>query len=163
MSIARSIQHHLDRVGVHYDLIPHPHSTTSLQSARAARLPPEQVIKAVLTHDGDNYQLCLLPASLRLDMVRLNDYMSGHFDLAQEDDLEVIFEDCEAGAVPALGQVYGFHVIWDESLLDQDDLYMEAGDHQNLIHLTRGAFQELMGLQDHAPMGRPYGAHRSWH
>ncbi len=163
MSIARNVQRHLNKVGIHYDLIPHPHSATSLQSAQAAKLPPEQVIKAVLTQDGDNYQLCLLPASYRLDMARLNDYMHGHFELAPEDDLEVIFDDCETGAVPALGQVYGFHVIWDESLMDQDDLYMEAGDHENLIHLTRGAFMELMGLQDHAAMSRPYGVRRTWH
>jgi len=154
MSIAASVQQHLDRTGVFYDLVPHKHSHSSLESARVASVPAEQVIKAVLTHDGNNYQLCLLPASRHLDMTMLDDYMCGHFELAMEDDLELVFDDCERGAVPALGQVYGFHVVWDDALAEQDDLYMEAGDHRHLIHLTRGAFMELMGRQDHAPMSQ---------
>ena len=104
-----------------------------------------------------------LPAFHRLDLDRLNDHICGHFNLALEDELEFVFSDCEVGAVLALGQVYGFHVIWDESLWDQDDLYMESGDHENLIHLTREAFMELMGLQDHAPVSSPYQFKKALH
>lgn len=155
MTMARSVEQHLNRVGVSYDLVPHPHSQTSKQSARAAHLSPRQVAKAVLTRDGDNYQLCVIPASHRIVFPWLNSYMRGHFRLVSEEELKTLFSDCEVGAVPALGQVYGFPVIWDNSLIDTDDIYIESGDHENLIHVNHAAFMELMGLQNHMTISCP--------
>jgi len=149
MSMAPRIEAHLGRVGINYSVVHHPHSSTSLQSARVAHVPASQVAKAVMTHDGDNYRLCVIPSTHRLVLSWLNKYMDGHFRLATEDELEGLFDDCEVGAVPALGQVYGLPVIWDQSLANMKEIYFESGDHENLIHLDQGAFMELMGLQEH--------------
>ncbi len=149
MSMAPRIEAHLGKVGINYDLVNHPHSSTSLQSARVAHVPAIQVAKAVMTHDGDNYRLCVIPSTHRLLLSRLNKHMGGHFRLASEEELKGLFDDCEVGAVPALGQVYGLPVIWDQSLAHMEDIYFESGDHENLIHLNHGAFMELMGLQEH--------------
>ncbi len=75
--------------------------------------------------------------------------MNGNFTLVSEHRLGEFFGDCEIGAIPALGQIYGLHVIWDEALGDKDDLYIESGDHENLIHVSKGGFMELMGGQEH--------------
>ena len=149
MSISATVHAHLDRKGVLYDVLNHPHSRCSLETARLARVLPEQVAKGVLTHDGENYVLCVIPSNHRLSIPWLNKSMNGDFSLVSEHRLGEFFNDCEVGAVPALGQVYGLHVIWDESLGDKEDLYIESGDHENLIHLSRGSFWELMGGQEH--------------
>ncbi len=155
MSVAPRIQAHLSRVGVPYELIAHPHTQTSLDTAHSAHVPSKQFAKAVMTHDGDNYRLCVIPASNRLVLSWLNKHMRGRFRLVDETELANVFDDCEPGAVPALGQVYGLPVIWDQSLLAMDDIYFESGDHRNLIHLDHGAFMQLMGLQDHAVISCP--------
>lgn len=155
MSVAPRIEAHLSRVGVTYDLIAHPHTTNSIDSARSAHVPSHQLAKAVMTHDGENYRLCVIPASHRLVLNWLNKHMRGRFRLVGETELSEMFDDCEPGAVPALGQVYGLPVIWDQSLLAMDDIYFESGDHRNLIHLDHGAFMQLMGLQDHAMISCP--------
>jgi Ala-tRNA(Pro) deacylase len=155
MAIAPRIEAHLQKVGVYYELIEHPHSATSLQSARSAHIPPNQVAKAVLAHDGEKYRMCVIPANHRLVLEWLNEHMHGHYRLATEDELRVFFDDCEIGAVPALGQVYGMAVIWDDELKDQQDIYLESGDHEHLIHLDHGAFLELMGRQDHMVISSP--------
>ena len=144
MAIAPRIQAHLQKVGINYDLIEHPHSRSSMQSAISARLPPNQVAKAVIAHDGDTYCMCVLPANRRLVLDWLNDHMHGRFRLATEDEIAALFDDCEPGAVPALGQVYGMPVVWDDELNATPDIYLESGDHENLIHLEHGAFLELM-------------------
>lgn len=149
MSISPSVHRHLDRRGVNYDLLTHPHSRCSLESARLAKIPPDQVAKGVLTHDGENYLLCVIPSNHRLSISWLNKCMNGNFKLVSEHRLGEFFDDCEIGAIPALGQVYGLHVIWDEALSDCEDLYIESGDHKNLIHVSRGGFMELMGGQEH--------------
>jgi len=148
MSIAPRIEAHLSRVGVSYNLVHHPETHTSLASSRTARIPSTQMAKAVVTHDGENYRLCVIPASNKLVTRWLDSRMGRQYRLVNEDELKDLFEDCEKGAVPALGQVYGLPVIWDQTLQNMRDIYFESGDHQNLVHVDQGAFMQLMGLQD---------------
>jgi Ala-tRNA(Pro) deacylase len=149
MTVSTSVQHHLDRKGVYYDVLNHPHSRCSLESARLAQVPADQVAKGVLTHDGENYLLCVIPSNHRLSIPWLNKNRNGNFRLVSEHRLGEFFDDCEIGAIPALGQAYGLHVIWDNALADREDLYIESGDHENLIHVTKAGFMELMGGQEH--------------
>ena len=155
MSVSASVQAHLTRKGVIYDLLNHPHSQSSLESARLAEVPAEQVLKGVLTHDDGNYLLCVIPSDHQLSMARVNRAMSGQFELASEERVGEFFNDCDLGAIPALGQVYGLHVIWDDALAEEDDFYIESGDHENLIHVNRGAFMELMGGLEHMSISSP--------
>jgi Ala-tRNA(Pro) deacylase len=155
MSVSASVREHLNRKGVIYNLLNHPHSRCSLESARLAKIPPNQVAKGVLTHDGENYLLCVIPSNHRLSISWLNKSMNGRFKLVSEHRLGEFFDDCELGAIPALGQIYGLHVIWDVALVDTDDLYIESGDHENLIHVSKGGFMELMGGQEHMTISFP--------
>ena len=149
MSVAPHVREHLNHKGVYYELLPHPHSFSSLETARLARVPAGQVAKGVLTHDGDNYLLCVIPSSHRLSLPWLNRSRNSHYSLVSEHRLGEFFDDCEVGAIPALGQVYGLHVLWDKALADCEDLYIESGDHENLIHVSRSGFLELMGGLEH--------------
>ena len=128
MSMAPRIEAHLSKVGVHYDLVRHPYSGTSLSTARLAHIPSSQMAKAIMTHDGENYRLCVIPADHRLVLAWLNQHMGGHYRLVPEQELAALFDDCELGAIPALGQVYGLPVIWDQSLREMQDIYFESGD-----------------------------------
>ncbi|MFT5575990.1 MAG: Ala-tRNA(Pro) deacylase [Bermanella sp.] len=160
MAIAPRIEAHLQKVGVNYTLIEHPHSATSIQSALLAQLSPTQVAKAVIVHDSDKYCMCVLPANRRLVLDWINQRMHGRYRLASEVGVNVLFDDCEPGAIPALGQVYGMPVIWDDELNDVQDIYLESGDHEHLIHLNHGAFLELMGLQTHNIISCMHGRKR---
>lgn len=62
MTMAYSVQQHLSKVGVDYQLLAHPHSHSSLHLAHLAHFPAHQVVKAVLCHDGENDLLCVIPA-----------------------------------------------------------------------------------------------------
>jgi Ala-tRNA(Pro) deacylase len=148
MSMAPSIETHLGRSGIDFNLVPHPHSSNSLQAARLAHIPPKQVAKAVMTHDGDFYRLCLIPSTNRLVLSWLNDHMHGHYHLVMEQELASLFADCDVGAVPALGQVYGFPVIWDSAFSTMDEIFFESGDHETFIKVGKGAFMQLMAGQE---------------
>lgn len=148
MSMAPSIETHLGRSGIDFNLVPHAHSSNSLQTARLAHVAPKQVAKAVMTHDGDTYRLCLIPSTNRLVTSWLDEHMNGHFRLVAEEELADLFADCEAGAVPALGQVYGFPVIWDSAFSSMDEIFFESGDHENLIRVEHAGFMQLMAGQE---------------
>ena len=64
--------------------------------------------------------------------------------LANEHEVEDLFEDCSPGAIPPIGECYGLDVVVDESVVDQPEVYLEAGDHETLVHLRRDQFARLM-------------------
>jgi Ala-tRNA(Pro) deacylase len=51
--------------------------------------------------------------------------------------------------VPALSDAYGLDVIWDDHLKHVRDIYIEAGDHEHLIHLRGDDFRQLMSSLPH--------------
>lgn len=155
MTMARSVREHLTRSGVEYDVLQHTHSDSSRQTATRAHVPASQLAKAVLTRQDDRYLLCVIPADYRLVFSWLNAELGGHYQLASESELAYFFDDCEVGAVPALGQAYGCKVVWDERLADQKEIFLESGDHENLIHVDQCGFLELMGEQEHLTISCP--------
>jgi len=70
--------------------------------------------------------------------------------MANEDQVEALFRDCEPGAVPALGAAYGLKVIVDESLAKEPEVYLEGGDHASLVHLSGVTFVKLLADARHA-------------
>jgi len=62
---------------------------------------------------------------------------------------ERLFGDCAQGAVPALGSAYGLETLVDDSLNDQDEVYIEGGDHESLVCLSGSAFMGLLGPARH--------------
>ncbi len=145
MSIADRVTDYLANEGISYDLVRHPHTYTSLESAHSAHVPDECVAKSVVLEDDEgNYVMAVIPASRKLKIAALNEMLQRKLGLATEDELGAIFEDCELGAVPPLGRIYGMEMIWDQEIGDLSDVYFEGGDHEVLIHVTGAQFKALM-------------------
>jgi Ala-tRNA(Pro) deacylase len=105
--------------------------------------------KAVVLEDESGFVLGILPSNNRLNLDWVNEDMGRDLELASEEDFENLFEDCESGAVPALGNAYGLEVIWDEQLNYATEIYIEGGDHEHLIHLHGSDFRDLMSELPH--------------
>jgi Ala-tRNA(Pro) deacylase len=157
MFVSQTVMGYLERSGVDFDLVVHPHSATSLQTARVARIEPEQLAKAVLLSDEAEYWLAVIPASGRVNRWALESLVDADaLSLAAEEDMPTVFRDCERGALPIVGPAFGVRTAYDDALLESEDVYFEAGDHEHLVHMKREQFQRLMA-------GHPHGAisHRS--
>jgi Ala-tRNA(Pro) deacylase len=74
--------------------------------------------------------------------------------LATEAEIRLLFEDCEDGAVPGLGQAYGLDVLVDDALLELNHVYFEAGSHSELVHVTGDMFRGLMSSADHGEFSK---------
>ncbi|MBV6286711.1 aminoacyl-tRNA deacylase [Pseudomonas aegrilactucae] len=143
MRMAITVQRHLDKAHCDYDIVPHPHSHTSLESARSAGVPAERVAKSVLLDDRHgNYLMAVLPANRHLDMSKLQ--ATGFWQLTRESGLPHLFEDCERGAIPAMGEAYKIKMLIDPTLTRQDDVYVEAGNHDYLIHMSMEHYLKLV-------------------
>jgi len=69
--------------------------------------------------------------------------------LADEDEVARLFPDCELGAVPPVGAAYGLPTMVDDVLAAQPDIYLEAGDHLNLLHVSGEQFVDMMQDMQH--------------
>jgi Ala-tRNA(Pro) deacylase len=158
MAIATTLKSYLEDHHVHYDMVKHPHSSSALESAHSANLPSHQVAKAVVLEDSKGYIVSVVPSTNRLDMEWVNESLGRNLKMAAEDELPDLFKDCEVGAVPALSNAYGLDVIWDEQLTNASEIYIEAGDHENLIHMHGDEFCKLMKDLPHSIIstGRDY-------
>lgn len=157
MGVARHIETYLKNNHVKYALLEHPYAEGSFNTALAAHIDNHALAKGVLLRDEDfHYTLCVLPSSHKILRHTLNQIFDRHMHLVEEDQLRDFFNDCEEGAIPVLGAAYGLDVIWDEELLENEFVYMEAGDHQHLIQIDISDFSRLMGetLHDHFSASR---------
>jgi len=151
MSIPARVASYLDDQHIEYDLVEHPYTSTTVGSAITARVSPNTVAKAVVLEDHDNRHLmAILPANHKIKLHKLNHNLDMNLHLANENQVYQMFDDCEEGAVPALGQAYNMNSIYDEALDQLDDVYFEAGDHETLVHLTKAQFGKLMSNTKHS-------------
>jgi Ala-tRNA(Pro) deacylase len=144
MAIALTLKEYLNRWGVEYEVVEHPYAGSSLEIAEAAHIPGDKIVKPVVTEDYHGYLMVLVPATHQVEFDRLDAMLDRHLDMATEEELAELFVDCDAGAVPALGDAYGMDVVMDDSLTQCEDVYFESGDHASLIHLRGEDFRDLM-------------------
>ena len=150
MAIATTLKSYLDDHSVSFDTVEHPHTDSSIDSAKTAHVPPHQMAKAVVLQDGVGFIVAVLPSSNRLNLGWVNEELERDLALASEEELKALFKDCETGAVPALSTAYGLRVVWDDQLKHASDVYIEAGDHEHLIHLSGKDFRHLMEKLPHS-------------
>ena len=156
MAIATRLKWYLDSHGLDYEVVHHAHSANSAESARAAHLPQGLVAKCVLLEDERGYLLAIVPASCRVILSEVQQQLNRHMELATEPELGELFRDCEVGAVPAAGAAYGIPTLVDNSLLRLPEIYFEAGDHEDLVHLRAPAFRELLSGSLQGRFSRPH-------
>ncbi|MCO6411726.1 MAG: YbaK/EbsC family protein [Thiogranum sp.] len=144
MAVAETVKRFLDQQAIRYELVPHPHTGSSHETAKAAHVPEDHIAKGVVVKDQIGYALVVIPADNRLEMEHLRKQLNRDLQLASEPEIGKLFSDCEIGAVPPLGVAYGVETFLDDSLTSLANLYFEAGDHDQLIHVNADDFATLL-------------------
>jgi Ala-tRNA(Pro) deacylase len=155
MSIAPRLRWYLESQGVEYQLIPHPHSASSAETARSAALPLDALAKPVLLEDEHGYVMAIVPASCRVDLRSLSEQLHRELSLAGERELGSLFHDCEQGAMPALGAPYRIPTVYDDALAELGEVCFEAGDHEDVVRVAGAEFLRLLEGSKHGRFSVP--------
>lgn len=150
MKMANTVERFLADKGIAYSKLHHPHSSSSLNSAQVAKVPINEMAKPVILEDEQGYVMAVVPATQHVKIRELNRLLGRKLGLATESELKPLFEDCELGAIPPVGQAYGLTTIVDSSLNDCCDMYLESGNHEDVIHVRDTEFRKLMKGTQHA-------------
>ena len=143
MTISSRLKTYLDKGGVKYDVLAHPRTSTSSQSAHAAHIPGIRLAKCVVVHHEMGYVLAVVPSTHRVELGTLQSVLDRRLGLATEGEIATLFDDCDTGAIPPIGAAYGLPVVLDDSIADAPEVYFEGGDHTSLVHVSGEAFRAL--------------------
>jgi Ala-tRNA(Pro) deacylase len=139
-----NVQSYLDQMGVNYRLSRHDTSYTAADLAHAEHIPGRKVIKPVVVKADGQFVMCALPASHRVDLDTLrNQLQVNECDLASEIEMAQIFPECELGAEPPIGRMFGMPTIMDESLFADDRVTFQAGTHQDAVTMSLAEYRRV--------------------
>ena len=154
MTISSTLNEFLKQQEVAFELIPHPHTGSSMDSAQQAHVPGNRLAKAVVLKGDGNYSMVIVPSVEHVDLAVLREQLGTGLELATESELGELFPDCDVGAVPPIGPAWGMDTYLDECFLANDEeIYFEAGDHEDLVRVSGDQFQKLLGDARHGHYG----------
>jgi len=149
MAISMTIQKYLKDMHIPFEVLPHVRTASSVQTALAAEVPPHHVAKAVVLEDELGYLMVVLPADRQVQLNVLRERLGRKVNLASERQMMQMFGDCALGAIPALGQAYGLETIIDDEIMEQPEVFIEGGSHEELIQVSRHHFMQLFQNAPH--------------
>jgi Ala-tRNA(Pro) deacylase len=130
---------------VQFATILHPQVYTAHQVASTTHIPEREVAKTVMIKIDGVLAMAVLPASRVVDLELLEAVLEAdRVRLAGESEFKRRFPDCETGAMPPFGNLYGLQVYVDESLTKDKDILFEAGSHHEAIRLAYADFERLV-------------------
>lgn len=144
MSVSRKLSILLEQNGIDFEVIPHGVAYTAQETAASVHRPGKEVVKSVLITDGESYALAVVDAPHQVDLKKFAE-ASGMKNprLAGEEVMRELFPDCEPGAMPPFGNLYGLKVYTDRSLADDDTITFNACSHFEAIRMKFDDFRKL--------------------
>jgi Ala-tRNA(Pro) deacylase len=140
-----SLREYLDKHKVKYIVISHSPAFTAQGVAALAHVPGKDLAKTVIVTVDGNLAMAVLPASFHVDLPLLKkEIKAKDVQLASEQDFKDRFPECETGAMPPFGNLYGMEVFTDEDLAKDKDIVFNACSHRELIRLAWGDYEKLV-------------------
>jgi len=135
----------LDEHHIKYVVISHSKAYTAQGIAAIAHIPGQELAKTVIVKLDGALAMAVLPASYQVDLLALKK-ATGVADacLASEREFKQHFLDCETGAMPPFGNLYGIPVYVDKSLAGDPEIAFNAGTHLELIRMSCTDFVKLV-------------------
>ena len=135
----------LDENGIKYWSIRHSPAFTASEVAESAHVAGRDFAKTVIVKIDGAPAMLVLPTTRRLLLHELRE-MLGTEDvkLATESEIRTLFPDCELGAMPPFGNLYGMPVHVTASLAQKREITFNAGTHTEVIKLNYEDFERLV-------------------
>jgi Ala-tRNA(Pro) deacylase len=145
MSVAPEVEKLLKDEGVDYEVIKHPTAYTAAEEAAASHISGYEWAKTVIFFtESDEPIMAVLAASHHVNAKQLEDLVgSGKLRLAAESEFSGLYPNCEPGAMPPLGNLYGHRVYVDERLAEDETIVFNAGNHTEAVRLRYADFETL--------------------
>jgi len=135
----------LDENQVRYVSVRHSPAYTAQEIAASAHIPGRELAKTVMVKIDGAMAMAVLAAPARLDLGSLRRAAGARsVTLADEKEFSGAFPDCEPGAMPPFGNLYGLKVYIDRALAEDRQIAFNAGSHAELVQMDYRQFERLV-------------------
>ena len=142
---AQKLKSFLDGHGTRYTSLVHSPAYTAQEVAASAHVKGKHFAKTVIIMIDDELAMAVLPADRKVVLQELREITgSDHVRFATEDEFENVFGDCDVGAMPPFGNLYGMDVFVAPSLEENDEIAFNAGTHTEVITMPYRDFERLV-------------------
>ena len=142
---ARKLKQFLDSHNIKYVSIKHSEAYTAQEIAASAHIPGKELAKTVIVKIDGNMAMAVLPAGYKVEFELLKEAAKANkVELASEKEFKDVFPDCEIGAMPPFGNLYGLEVFVEKTLAGDKEIAFNAGSHIELIKLAYKDFENLV-------------------
>jgi Ala-tRNA(Pro) deacylase len=129
---------------ISFETLLHQPTPSATKLAQSVHVPGRQVAKSVLLRSASCYVLAVLPATHRVDLHRLALVLDcPELRLATEDEVEHVFNDCERGALPPFGRLYGLKTVVDASLASGAEIVIEGNLRHQGVRMRYSDFEAI--------------------
>jgi Ala-tRNA(Pro) deacylase len=145
MSVPAVIQDYLSQGGCPYTTVLHPRAYTAQEEAAVTHTPGHEWAKTVVCFCDNEPVLAVMGADRKVDVERLRQVAgAGTARLASEPEFASMYRECEVGATPPLGPLFGQRVFVDRRLTECAQIVFHAGTHTDGIRMEYAAFDRLV-------------------
>jgi Ala-tRNA(Pro) deacylase len=135
----------LDSKRIQYVVISHSPAFTAQQVAASAHVKGKELAKTVMVKIDGSLAMAVLPASQKVDLERLREAAGAEqVELASEREFRDRFPDCDLGAMPPFGNLYGLDVYVADTLTDDEEIAFNAGSFTELVRMAYRDFEQLV-------------------
>ena len=149
MAINERLLRWLEHERADVSLLPHEEVSTAREVASTSHVPARRVAKVVVLRDEAGFHLMVVvPATERVDLRAVHRATGRRgLRLVEEDEMLRLFPDCEAGAMPPFGHLYGMAMLVDDCFVEDAEICFQAGNHHEIVR---------MRYVDWARLARPF-------
>ena len=142
--IPDSIRRYLDFQGISYQIIAHARDFSAQRTAHDTFTPGRSFAKTVIIWIDNYYAMAVIGADRVIDFSMLKDEL-GVWDAGMATEAEVarLFPDCEPGAEPPFGAIYGMPVLVSRELAKEEVITFNGGTHEDCIRMPYADFARV--------------------
>src|ERR1022692_3575958 len=141
----KKLKEFLDKEKIKYVSITHSTAYTAQEVAASAHITGRELAKTVIVQLDGEMAMAVLPANRKIVLQDLREVTGAdQVKFVPEDEFKKQFPDCETGAMPPFGNLYGMEVYAAASLAENEQIAFNAGSHTEVIQLAYEDFERLV-------------------
>ena len=144
MACRENLETHLRHRGVAYDIQHHEAVLTAHKVAASEHVAGKTPARVVMVFAGDDLKMLVMPSHFRVDLEATRAALGGRdVRLAAESEFAPFFPDCEPGAMPPFGNLYGIPVFAERALAENEQIVFQLGTHTETMSIPYREFVRL--------------------
>ena len=145
MQICTKLKEFLDSNRIRYVALGHSPAYTAAEIAASAHIKGRNLVKCIIVNGDGTHYMVATTANQKVSLEKLRQALNlKEARIEKEDEFRALFQDCELGAMPPFGNLYGMPVIVDEEVYRDKEIAFNGGNHASLVKMDFADFERLV-------------------